>query len=52
MKCSKCDGNVISYEYAVYYSDGSRKGKYKCQDCGAEKEWVIQGSGEKTIDMS
>ena len=52
MKCSKCGGNIQSFQYAVYYNDGSSSGYYRCDKCGAKKDWHISGTGEKVIDMS
>lgn len=52
MKCSECGGNVVSYEHAVYRTDGSSSGIYNCQKCGKSKGWFIEGDlTEEVVDM-
>lgn len=52
MKCSECGGNITSLQHGVYRPDGSTSGIHRCQKCGREKSWFIQGPGEEVIDMS
>ena len=52
MKCSECGGSIISLQHGVYRPDGSSSGVYRCQECGREKSWFVQGHGEPVMDMS